>query len=225
MSRKKVIEIGNFTIISKTPKGRKSNVVYTFEYQRTGKPEIFKVQMLWLDFRKGNETWAFMDGRESEKLSIEERKEFIAEIPKFQKGGSYRKTHPITYSKSGLLKQSIKHKEYELQVLKDELESAENKELVCKCNKYRNMIDTKKLDFISKQLSKIEEKTNCIIRLKYVGYCSKIIIYDRDTSIPIGEIRNVLNNNIESWRVGQLDDYDIKSIIKNNENLSNSLEE
>lgn len=224
MSRK-VAEVGTFTIISKTPKGKKSNVVYTFTYQRSGNPELLKVQMLWLDFRKGQETWAFMDGREADKLTLEERKEFIAEIPKFQKGGSYRKTHPIAYSKSGAIKQSIKHKEYELQMLKDELYNTEQKELDIKCNKYKEMIDSKKLDFISKELKKIEEKTNCVILVKYVDGCCKSIIFDKDLSIIIGEIKNILINGDEFSEIKQLCDWDIKSIIKRNDNLSNRLEE
>lgn len=224
---KKVAEVGTFTILSKSPKGQKSNVIYTFEYQRTGSPEIFKVQMLWLDFRAGNETWAFMDGRYAEKLTLSERKEFIAEIPKFQKGGSYRKTHPITYSKSGLIQQSIKHKEYELQVLKDELDNVLKEELNVKCSRYKKLIDNNKLDFLSKQLNKAFDKTGYMVKLKYIGYGYKVVVYDVNNSIPVGEITGVsnLDRNIERFKVSPLDDYDIKSIIKNNNNISNMLEE
>lgn len=224
MSKKSKMNIGTFTIVSKHPKGQKSNVIYKFEYQRSGSPEIHQVQMIWLEFRK-EKTWAFMNGREADKLTSDEREEFIAEIPKFQMGGAYRKTHPIAYSKSGSIKQAIKHKEYELQILKNSLDSALDEELNIKCNKYKKLIDTKKLDFINKQLKKICDKTNYIVKLKYVGCCNKIVIYDIDKSIPVGEIISVLDNNKESFKIKPLGDYDIKSFIKKNENVSNMLEE
>ena len=77
--KKKEVEIGTFTIVSKAPKGCKRNVVYTVTYQRSGEPETFNVKMVWLDFRD-TPTWAFMDGKEADLLTNEERKEFIEEF-------------------------------------------------------------------------------------------------------------------------------------------------
>lgn len=218
MRKVKKNNVGTFTILSKHPKGQKRNVIYDVTYQRTGNPEIYQVKMIWLDFREEH-TWAFMDGREADRLSLEEREEFIKEMPKFQKGGSYRKTHPITYSEKGKLLNQIKQKEYEIYQLKEQIEKMDSENLNKLCNEYKKCIDTSKILKFENSLKALEVETGYSLRKKNLRYNTSISVIDSQTNIPVGEI--IQNRN--DWHIEPFDDFDIKSIIKDNSDIEDFL--
>lgn len=218
--KKKEVEIGTFTIVSKYPKGQKRNVVYTVQYQRSGEPRIYEVKMVWLDFRD-EPTWAFMDGREADRLTNEERKEFIAEMPKFQKGSSYRKTHPIAYSRIDELRNTIKEKEYEIYEIRKEIEALEDADLSELCNKYEKYIDDKKIDKFEEGLRSLEEKTGYMLKKKNFLYNTDIVVYDFKNQLPVG----VLKPQRDSWVINKFDRLDIKSVIKSDTEIKNRLKE
>lgn len=218
--KKKEVEIGTFTIVSKAPKGCKRNVVYTVTYQRSGEPEIYNVKMVWLDFRD-TPTWAFMDGREADLLTNEERKEFIEEMFKFRKGGSYRKTHPIAYSRIDELKNTIKEKEYEIYEIKKEIDKLEEAELTALCDKYEKYIDNKKIDKFEEGLRNLEEKTGYMLKKKNFLYNTDIVVYDFKNQLPVGVLKPQRGN----WVINKFDMLDIRSVIKSDAEIKNRLKE
>lgn len=219
--KKKKESIGTFTIISKEPKGQKSNTIYTVTYQRSGKPEIYYAKMLWLDFRKDSPTWAFMDGREAQQLTSAERKEFVEEMPKFQKGGSYRKTHPITYTEKELLKQKIKEKESEIFTLQQQIDKLETEEAEMLVNKYKKYICGKKLEEFEEGLRELAEKTGYTLKKKNWAYNTDIVVYDIDNFIPVGIYKYSRGAHV----IDELTDYDISQIIKENNDILDWLRE
>lgn len=221
MGKKKKVEVGTFTIVSKYPKGKKSNTIYTVTYQRSGKPKMYDVKMIWLDFREDNHTWAFMDGKEAQLLSNEERKEFIAEMFKFEKGGSYRKTHPIMYSKAEEIRKRIKELEYDIYLLKEEADKSENAHYEELARKYEKKIDHKKLNKFDEDFRKLCEKSGYILKTKYFMHGTDIMVYDKSLDIPVGRIKNTRN----VYCVEELDEYEIKNTIKENQIVRNMLEE
>lgn len=221
MGKKKKVEVGTFTVVSKLPKGQKSNIIYTVTYQRSGKPEMYTVKMLWLDFREDEPTWAFLDGKEADRLSNEERKEFIKEMPKFQKGGSYRKTHPITYTEKESLRQLIKQKESEIYNIQQEIDKIENEEAKSLVNKYNKLIDCDSLDLFENELRELESKTGYVLKKKNLAYNTDVVVYDTNKLIPVGIVRYYRNN----WHIEKLDDYMIRTIIKENPDIKELLKE
>lgn len=218
--KKKEVEIGTFTIVSKAPKGCKRNVVYTVTYQRSGEPETFNVKMVWLDFRD-TPTWAFMDGKEADLLTNEERKEFIEEMFKFRKGGSYRKTHPIAYSEKDKLRQQIKEKEYEIFSLQQEIDKMEDEECKSLCKAYDKIIDKKKLDLVENCLNNMEAETGYSIRRKNFSYNSDPVIVDIKTQLVVG----VLKCRKGGWDIYPMDDYDKRAFLKENPDLRKCLKQ
>ena len=82
MGKKKVVEY-KYNIISKKPKGKKNNVIYTIEYQIDKLPKIYTIKMLNIDFINQSDEWkfaqgwAFLDGRESE-IKFKDNDEYAA---------------------------------------------------------------------------------------------------------------------------------------------------
>ena len=221
---KKKPEVGSFTIVSKYPKGQKGNTIYLFKYQRDNKPRIYEAKMVWLDFRPDRPTWAFMDGKEAQMLTNKEREAFINEIPKFQKGGSYRKTHPIIHSKSEDIRNEIKQKEKEISQLKEKLDQEEDKNKEELSERYKKYLDKNKLHLFIKGLEKLKNNTDYIMskdcfntRLLGTG----MIVLDKTNNIPVG----TLQQYNDECCVAILDDYDIKNLIRNNPKIRNMLEE
>lgn len=221
---KKKPEVGSFTIVSKYPKGQKGNTIYLFKYQRDNKPRIYESKMVWLDFRLDKPAWAFMDGKEAQMLTNKEREAFINEIPKFQKGGSYRKTHPIARSESDDIRCMIEQKEKEIRQLKEKLNQEEDKHIEELSERYKKYLDKNKLQTFNKCLEKLKNTTDYVLSkdcfyTRILG--TGVIILDKTNNIPVGILQQYNNECC----VESLDDDDIKSLIRNNPKIRNMLEE
>lgn len=205
-----------FNIISKVPKGQKENVIYTFTYQKDGIPKNFEVKMIYLTFRKENR-WAFMCGKESDvDFTEDEKKEFIAEIPKFQKGSSYRKTHPIAYSKSEEIRNIINIKNKEIQKLEHDYNRVKREEDNILITKYREYIKDAKVDEFIKGYNELVSKTGCTITgIKYYSKIKSV----KDDMIVSG----MYINDEEKMCKGGITDWDISSYLERNLNIVNKL--
>lgn len=213
-------EESKFNIISKYPKGQKRNVIYTFSFQMNNKPRMYNVEMVWLDFRD-KPTWAFMSGKESDWLSQDDKNEFILEISKFQKGGSYRRAHPIAYSDIESLRLDIKKKNTEIWELNQRIEELEEEQCTKLVDKYRKQIDEQTLKSFEDGLTKLMDDTGYILKMKQGLFDNKIMIYDAKKHIYVGMLKNF--RNISSLE--RLDDCDVKRFIKEDNSLRDWLEE
>lgn len=149
--------MGKFTIIDKDKSGNKGGERYTITYQIESRgSERFKVDMYCV-FTEPVRYCYIADqygvGLETEK----DRAEFLDEFYEFQKGGSYRKTHPIKYKKSELIKEQIKQQEDNLYQLKRDLEKAEKEEKEEAFKTYYDKVDMNKLE---KYVERIKEAFN-----------------------------------------------------------------
>lgn len=215
--------MGKFNIISKYPKGQVGNTKYVFKFQIDNKPKIYSIDMVYLDFREDEKehTWAFMSGKDSEWISPEDRKEFIEEIPKFQKGGSYRKTHPIAYSDIESLRLEISKKQseiYELNKKIDNLKYEKSKEFI---SKYRDNIDEDRLKKFEDGLDDLYFSTGYCIKLRDRNGNTDIMLYDTNKHIYIARIKSYRNIQV----LERLHDDDIQYIIENDQSLVDWLDE
>ena len=222
--RKSKSNVGKFTIISKKPKGQKRNVIYTITYQETGKPEVKEIHLIWLDFRENDCKWAFADGRESNCLSKEDKEELLEEMPKFQKGGSYRKSHSITYTKKELIRQEIKDKEYEIYNLQQQIREIEESEYVDLESKYSKLIDNKRLDKFEKGLRELVKETGYMVKEKCWAYNDGVIVYDTTNNLPVAYLR-FSKHAKDGWNIDKLSETDRLQFIRNDTTIRDTLKE
>ena len=215
MGKKKVVEY-KYNIVSKSPKGQKNNVVYTIEYQIGKSPEIHIVKMINIDFIHQSEEWkfangwAFLDGRESSVMfdSIEDRKEFLREFIAFQKGGSYRKTHPIMYGE----KENIK---MQIEKLQKELSNIEQKEHIDLRNNYMNKVNKINVDKFMQEINKSMSKHGIIVSC----FDGMIVLKDMKSKAIIRRLipSEVLSeDNSFSYKVNNLGAWDTDMILAHN---------
>lgn len=173
--------MSKFTIIDKDKKGNKGGERYTITYQIESRgSERFKVDMYCV-FEEPVKYCYIADqygvGLDNEK----DRAEFLDEFYEFQKGGSYRKTHPIKYKKSELIKEQIKQEEDKVYQLKKDLEQAEKEEREESFKTYYDKVDMKSLE---KYVDKIKKAFNSdryyVSGIEFhIWEGHRIFIYDR----------------------------------------------
>lgn len=224
MSKKKVVDY-KYNIISKTPKGKKNNTIYTVEYQVGRLPERHTIKMINIDFIHQSEEWrfaqgwAFMDGRENE-ISFEnndERKEFLREFIAFQKGGSYRKTHPIAYSE----KEDIK---LQIDKLQKKLSDIEKQEHIDLRNKYLDKIDKIEVNKFMTEINKSMLKYGISIS-EFNGW---LVLKDTKSKAIIRRLIPIEKCNDESYleyKADNLDCWDADIILAHNKSSRKFAEE
>ena len=139
--------MGKYTIIDKYPKGNRDYKTATISYQVSGYgSDIFKAEMIYIN-NEDITTYAFLSNNKYIHINTDEDKnDFCNEIKLFQKGGSYRKTHPIIKSQSMILRDK-KHKlEAELSNLDKKIREAEDIERKQKFKSYKDDIDYESLN-------------------------------------------------------------------------------
>ena len=202
--------ISKYTIVDKSHKGNKKYDVTKVRYQVRGYGyEIFTADMIYIedeDYHQGG--YAFLGDKKYKHISTPtDRKLFCEAISDYQKGGSYRKTHPIVESNSMILKRRREELKNELSSIDRKIMSAENKEREEKYQVYADDIDS---DSLNEFTSKLESVLNSSTRYKlkpllhiWDGY--KVQIMDTELEKPVSMME--INENKVSFR--SLKDYEI----------------
>lgn len=144
------------------------NKIYTFTYQVDNKSERYKVELIYVNIQ-GKNRFVFLDNgllKQNKHLSdnfLDNRTRFIKEIEKWQKGGSYRKTHPIAYSNYEKLKLKRRELEDKIDEIDREIGSEERKILEDKIKEYQSDIDEDSLDGVKKELSSLINKCKLLL--------------------------------------------------------------
>lgn len=96
--------MSKYIIISKSPKGNHSHIDSTVKYIVKGSNKVHNCKMTYITI-EGNSEYVFLDKSKTGVsnthcgyfgiINKDDALEFIEEVKKYQKGGSYRKTHPI----------------------------------------------------------------------------------------------------------------------------------
>lgn len=202
--------ISKYTIVSKSVKGNRIYADTEIRYQVRGYGnEIFKADMLYI---KGGDNYdsgyAFLDGKKYKHIETPtDRQLFKEAISDYQKGGSYRKTHPIEKSQSMILKERKADLEKELSSVRDKIYQAEQKEREQKYKSYKDDIDYESLNNFTSKLDNLLS-TNTRYSLKpdlniWDGY--RIIITDTELEKPVSVM--ILDGSKVTFR--DLKDYEI----------------
>ena len=201
--------MGKYNIIDKYPKGNNEYKTATISYQVEGYgSEIFKAEMVYVN-SEDITTYAFLSTNTYLHIDTDkDRNEFCEEIKLFQKGGSYRKTHPIVKSQSMILRDKKRKLEEEISDVDRKIREAEGQERQQKFKLYTKDIDYDSLhEFVEKIVTAIDNSSRYyIVPVMHIWDGYKLEVWDRqlDKPVYIGE----LNKNGTVFR--DLKDYEIK---------------
>lgn len=183
-----------YNIISKYPKGNKRNCEYTITYQLNNKPDYYTVKMIYLNLPNESK-YVFLDLDRQPHIGIETKTDtdnFINEIKEYQKGSSYRKTHPILKSaRDKLLEEELELKSQinKLQLRLDELTRTEKALYYeTESDKLRKQINVKEVNKIVDTYNKLIETSNKY-SIKLLG--AKITLFDDKLKVPLLYIDNI----------------------------------
>ena len=148
-----------YNIISKYPKGNKPGELYNVEYQVNGLPEIHTATMICIVI-EGKYKYAFIDDKYSNGELIvndntKNRNKFIQELAEFQKGSSYRKSHPIVYSIVDTLKKQLNELQEQSNELQQQILNKQNELMNARTKEITDKIDIKSLDAFINKVNKV----------------------------------------------------------------------
>lgn len=202
--------MSKYIIVSKSPKGNKTNCAHIVQYQVEGfDTEIFETQLFYLSSpTEGEPRYVYFGDKMGKHLDTnEDRDEFLVEFAKYQKGGSYRKTHPIKLSKSMQLRARQKQLRDELSQLDHDIIQADEEERQEKFKTYKNDIDytslNKYLDEVATAIKSDRYYLNPVMHI-WDGYKIEVIDKVLNKPVYIGE----LGKNGIKFR--DIDAYEIK---------------
>lgn len=192
-----------FNIIKREPMWLQNHKDYVFTYQIQGEPTKYKVKMIYISVGDSKPKFFFLDDRSlkdnphfNEEFP-ENRSKFREEIERWQKGGAYRKTHPIITSRIEDLREQKLKLEEQLKETEREIEKEKLYELNKIIENYQNDLDQDSINKFKDDFKWLLEGRYCIkmIWLKDDGYtpllfdnkCNKyrgkIIFYDDEIEI------------------------------------------
>lgn len=201
--------MGKYTIVTKSPKGNDACKVSTISYQVEGYgSDIFSAEMIYIH-NKDISTYAFLSTKTYPHIDTDEDKdEFWNEIKLYQKGGSYRKTHPIIESQSMVLKHERRKLEDELADINNKIRDAEEQERQQKFKIYNKDIDYDSLNEFTKNIESVlnTDSRYYLIPVMHIWDGYKLEVWDKKLNKPV--YIGVLKENGVTFR--NLYDYEIK---------------
>jgi len=184
--------MSKYIIVSKNIPGNKDGEIYTIEYQVVDLGyTIFKTSLFCLGYRDGIMKYCWLEGKIGPHLETNElREEFLKEFYEFQKGGSYRKLHPIIKAnKDDLISQKNALKE-QLTQLERQIQLEEDLELTNKLKTYFDDVDLVALnDYLKTLANAVNNKSYYLKPVVHVFTGSALIVYDRVLDKPVKRIK------------------------------------
>ena len=152
--------MSRFIIVDKNKKGNKGGERYTITYQISGNGNTkYTVDMYCIAEKPVR--YCYISGQYGVGLDTEkDRAEFLDEFYEFQKGGSYRKTHPIEYSKLELLNEKLGEAKLSVSSIEKEIREEEEKERELKFKTYYADVDEKGLNEYVRGITKALASNN-----------------------------------------------------------------
>lgn len=146
--------MGRFIIVDKDKTGNKGGERYTITYQINGNGSTRYTVDMYCIYEKPAR-YCYIGGQYGTGLETEkDRAEFLNEFYEFQKGGSYRKTHPIEYSKLEVLNEKLGKAKLEVSTIEKEIREEEENERELKFKTYYDDVDNRSLDTYVKGITK-----------------------------------------------------------------------
>ena len=141
--------MSKYNIISKSFKGNIENKTCVIEYQVDGYgAERFTTSLVYIELKdKAGPRYVWLaDGMGKHIDTEEDKKNFLNEFEQYQKGGSYRKTHPIIYTEIENLKREKQKLQSRLTSVESDIRRAEDAVRRKKFSNYTDDIDYDTLD-------------------------------------------------------------------------------
>lgn len=178
--------MSKYIIVDKIGKGNKVGKEYVFRYQVGEDATIYKCSMYCLDSCNRIGKFVFIEGRDYYNIDTKQDKDdFINEIKLFQRGSSYRKTHPINEDKLMKLQKLKLEYQHQIDSIDTQISDIETSMLEDKIKKYRDNIDEKSLSEFENELRKL------LVNSKYTIGRSNSIIYGRGDLVIIDKTNNL----------------------------------
>jgi hypothetical protein len=148
--------MGKYTIVEKDKKGNRTGQKYTITYQVEGfSTQRFKIPLYCRGRIDGDIKYCFISGYDGFCVStLEEKNEFLKEFYEFQKGGSYRKNHPIKESYVEQLKNKLSDLDSQVADLTKQIEKAEEDEKKQNYETYYDDVDLQDVENYVKGLKR-----------------------------------------------------------------------
>lgn len=212
--------MSKYTIISKSSKGNKPGNIYTITYQVKGKePNKFKIDLYCLYQQDdGKYKYCYLESSEGPYINnMADRNMFLAEFYKFQKGASYRKTHPVALS----YLETLEQEKEKLQTQINNINKQINNELY---NELTEMVQTKLKDIDPKSLNKyLKQLDSVLMNDRYVlqavdkyPYYNTVLIVDTIIDVPVKTIK--LNCNGKTVIEG-INEQDLVAYYRKSKNI------
>lgn len=202
--------MSKYIIVNKDKKRNIPGQRYTITYQISdGSTNMYKVDLYCIEVEHQIK-YCFIEGYNGFGIETnDDRSDFLEQLKEFQKGGSYRKKHPINYKKSALIEQEIERQEENIRVLKQELDRVKDQELDDKFTHYLDDVDNDGLNIYLNNLRAAIE-SNPRYRLEGIEFHiwegHRIFIYD----VELNKRVKVITIRDGKLDIRDLTKYDIK---------------
>ena len=185
--------MSKYNIISKSFKGNIENKTCVIEYQVDGYgAERFTTSLVYIELKdKAGPRYVWLaDGMGKHIDTEEDKKNFLNEFEQYQKGGSYRKTHPIIYTEIENLKREKQKLQSRLTSVESDIRRAEDAVRRKKFSNYTDDIDYDKpndryyIDIIQHMWDGIK----FMVMDKKLNKAVKVGMYDADKGIRFRDL-------------------------------------
>ena len=175
--------MNKFIIVDKDSLGNQWGKSYTVTYQLVGNPTRYKIDLYCYSKDSEGYKYCYIEGHTGYGIeTMQDKDEFLTEFYKFQKGGSYRKTHPIQYSEEEIINSKILKKEDEIKELKLELKNLEYNKKKKKFSNYYDNVDRPSLNNYISTLTSIlfDDSRYCVHHIEmHIWEGHRFYIYDK----------------------------------------------
>lgn len=204
--------MSKYIIVSKSGKGNKPGKEYVINYQVNTDAVIYKCTLYCFGKEGRIGKYAFIEGWTYPQIeTTEDKNDFIEELKAFQKGSSYRKTHPL--NEDELMKLQKMKNEYLAKVsdIDNQIADIKTKNLQNNINNYRKNIDTKSLNCFQDKLFKLLINSNYTLAKcdVIIPGRSDLVIIDKKSNLPV-KIIDIYSDTID---FEDLSDYEISKLL------------
>lgn len=151
--------MSKYIIVEKSAPGNQAGSVYTISYQVDGYGHVqFKTDLYCLRAEECNVRYCWLEGSIGPHINTaEDKAEFLEEFYKFQKGGSYRKTHPIARCNVQMLEAKKRELQKQVEQLEKDIRDESRKLRESILNQIQEKIDKPSLDTFVNDLKMVFE--------------------------------------------------------------------
>jgi len=185
--------MSKYTIISKSLRGNRENQVCTVYYQVKGYGATrFQTDLIYLNLTDElGPRYVYLSDRIGKHIETDEDKEvFLQEVYEYQKGGGYRKTHPIIMTNVEVLQKEKRELKDRLLSIDSEIYKAENELRELKYSNYRDDIDYMSLGKYTDKLKEalLPDDRYYIKLVQHIWDGIKFVVMDKelDKAVQIG---------------------------------------